>query len=156
MKKGPLVLIVIIILVAGFFLFKKSASVPVNLPSETTSSNSSDLETINPVVDTTATDTTTGTATSSLKEFTIENQGFKFLPATLSVKKGDTVKITFKNTGGTHNIVIDEFNAATKTIGTGESDTMQFVVDKAGTFQYYCSIGSHRAMGMWGTLTVIG
>lgn len=94
-------------------------------------------------------------STGSVKEFTVEGSNFKFLPATMTVNKGDTVKITFKNTGGFHDFVIDEFKGAkTKQIGANASETIEFVADKAGTFEYYCSVGNHRGMGMKGTLTV--
>ncbi|MEY4731380.1 MAG: hypothetical protein RL681_326, partial [Candidatus Parcubacteria bacterium] len=46
------------------------------------------------------------------------------------------------------------FNAATKVLTDGQSETIEFVANKAGTFEYYCSVGSHRQMGMKGTLTV--
>jgi len=55
---------------------------------------------------------------------------------------------------GTHDFVIDEFNVATKMTKTGETDTVEFIADKAGVFEYYCSVGEHRKMGMVGTLTV--
>jgi plastocyanin len=90
----------------------------------------------------------------SVKEFTITGKSFSFTPSAINVKKGDTVKITLVNTGGFHDLVIDEFNVATKRINNGESETIQFVADKTGTFEYYCSVGTHRQMGMVGALTV--
>jgi plastocyanin len=96
-----------------------------------------------------------GSTTGQVKEFTVEGSNFKFLPATLTVNKGDTVKVTFKNTGGFHDFVIDEFNGSkTKQIGADAEETIQFVADKAGTFEYYCSVGNHRGMGMVGKLIV--
>lgn len=89
-----------------------------------------------------------------VKVFTIEGSNFKFLPNSMTVKKGDTVRVVFKNTGGFHDFVIDEFNVATKQINGGSEETVEFVADKAGSFEYYCSVGSHRQMGMVGTLTV--
>lgn len=88
-----------------------------------------------------------------VREFIVEGKNFSFTPAALSVKKGETVRITLKNTGGFHDLVIDEFNVKTKQIGEGE-ETVEFVADKVGDFEYYCSVGAHRAMGMKGTLTV--
>ncbi len=70
------------------------------------------------------------------------------------VKKGDTVKIIFKNTAGTHDWNLDEFNAHTGTVPATQEKTIQFVASKTGTFEYYCSIGNHRQMGMKGTLVV--
>ncbi|OGF26934.1 hypothetical protein A2477_04200 [Candidatus Falkowbacteria bacterium RIFOXYC2_FULL_47_12] len=90
----------------------------------------------------------------AVKTFTVEGQNFSYAPNTITVNKGDKVKIIFKNIGGTHNWILDEFNVSTPIIQTGQSAEVTFTADKTGTFEYYCSIGSHRAMGMVGTLTV--
>lgn len=89
-----------------------------------------------------------------VKEFTITGQNFSFTPSKLIVAKGDTVKITFINTGGFHNLVIDKLGVSTKTINSGQADAVTFTATTAGTFEYYCSVGNHRAMGMRGTLVV--
>jgi plastocyanin len=96
-------------------------------------------------------------ATSSeagVKEFTVSGSNFKFEPASLKVNKGDKVKITFKNTGGFHDFVIDELDVATKQIQSGQEEVVEFTADEVGMFEYYCSVGNHRAQGMKGTLTV--
>jgi len=90
----------------------------------------------------------------AVKEFTVTGENFSFTPSLITVKKGDRVRIIFKNANGLHNLIIDEFNVATKTIQGGNQDTVEFTADKTGSFQYYCSVGTHRAMGMWGTLKV--
>ena len=90
-----------------------------------------------------------------VREFTVKGSSFSFAPAAMSVKKGETVRVTFVNEAGTHDWVLDEFTGArTKVLGAGASETVEFVADKAGTFEYYCSVGKHREMGMKGTLTV--
>jgi plastocyanin len=89
-----------------------------------------------------------------VKTFTVEGKNFSFSPATINVNKGDTVKIIFKNTGGFHDFVIDELNAKTKVISDGQSETIEFVASKSGSFEYYCSVCEHRKMGMKGTLVV--
>lgn len=97
----------------------------------------------------------TGSAVSSdVKEFTVTGANYKFDPKTITVKKGDKVKITLKSTGGFHNFIIDELNVKTPIVETGKSVTVEFTADKIGKFEYYCSVGNHRAMGMVGTLTV--
>ena len=53
-----------------------------------------------------------------------------------------------------HNFVIDAFNVKSNTIGSGETTTVSFTPDKTGTFEFYCSIGSHKQMGMKGNLIV--
>ncbi len=92
--------------------------------------------------------------TGPVKEFTVTGSNYAFAPATLSVQKGDHVKITFVNSGGMHDFVIDGFNVRTKTVQSGAQDVVEFDATQSGTFEYYCSVGNHRAMGMKGTLTV--
>lgn len=90
----------------------------------------------------------------TVKTFTIEGSSFKFSPNTITVNEGDMVKITFKNVQGFHDFVLDEFNVKSKTIPANQTDEVQFVASKKGTFEFYCSVGNHRAMGMVGKLTV--
>lgn len=93
-------------------------------------------------------------AVQSEKTFIISGKNFSFTPNAIEVSKGDKVTIVFKNDGGTHNLVIEEFNVGTPLVEDGKGSTISFVADKTGSFQYYCSVGSHRLAGMWGTLTV--
>jgi len=98
---------------------------------------------------------TTGDAMeTSVKSFTITGSNFVYAPNVMKVKKGDTVKITFNSAGGMHDLVIDGYDVATKAIGSGKSEELTFVADKVGAFEFYCSIGNHRAMGMTGQLVV--
>jgi plastocyanin len=39
-----------------------------------------------------------------------------------------------------HNFNIDQFNVHTKDLGYFQTQTVTFVADKEGTFQYYCTI----------------
>ena len=72
----------------------------------------------------------------------------------LSVCLGDKVKIDLTIKDGFHDWVVDEFNAKTEQKKTGETTSVEFTADKEGTFEYYCSVGSHRAKGMKGNLIV--
>ncbi len=74
----------------------------------------------------------------------------------LTANVGDTVAITLINDDGRfHDFVIDEFNAATSVFSEiGQEETIQFTVDHAGTFFYYCSVTGHRQAGMEGQLIV--
>ena len=94
------------------------------------------------------------TGKKAVKEVTITGSNFKFDVPSITVKKGDVVTINFKNTEGFHDFVIDEFNVRTKIIPSGQTDTVQFTADKAGTFEFYCSVANHRQMGMKGSLIV--
>ncbi len=91
---------------------------------------------------------------AQVKEFTVEGAEFAFNPNTITVQKGDKVRVTFKNSGTViHNFIIDELGVSTKTIPAGETDTVEFTADKTGTFSFYCGVGNHRAKGMEGVLT---
>lgn len=81
---------------------------------------------------------------------------FYFVPNDITVKKGDTVKINFINAGGFHDFVLDEFDVKTAQINGGETASVEFVADKVGIFEFYCSVGSHRQMGQKGVFTVEG
>lgn len=72
----------------------------------------------------------------------------------LKVDKGDTVRIEFTSSQGFHDFVIDEFNVATERVSDGGSTFVEFVADTEGIFEYYCSVGQHRANGMKGNLIV--
>lgn len=89
-----------------------------------------------------------------VREIKITNQGFAFNPKEIRVKEGETVKIMFTAQGGIHDWVVDEFDAATKQIPAGQTAEVTFTADKAGEYEFYCSVGNHRAMGMVGTLIV--
>lgn len=163
-KNTTTIVIVLIVLAIGAWLIFRNKPAAIDAPindsykTDTTINMGSDVST--PATSTSTSGTTVdvgvnaGTTVGSTKSFTVAGSNFKFSPSALSVKKGDTVKITFTNSGGTHNFNIDAFHVATKMLKTGESETVQFVADKTGSFEYYCSVGSHRAMGMKGTLTV--
>lgn len=98
--------------------------------------------------------TVADSAGSAVKEFTVEGSSFKFVPNTMTVKEGDTVRVTFKNVGGTHNFVLSDFGVRTSVVPSGSQQVVEFVANKKGSFEYYCSVGDHRALGMVGTLIV--
>ena len=81
-------------------------------------------------------------------------ENFKFMPETITVKVGSKVKINFESTVGFHDFVVDEFNVKTTQVNTGGTTTVEFVASKVGTFEYYCSVGNHRAQGMVGKFVV--
>ncbi|MFQ5826725.1 MAG: cupredoxin domain-containing protein, partial [Dehalococcoidia bacterium] len=89
-------------------------------------------------------------------EFALEGTEWSLTPATITVNKGDTVKIVFTNVGNSpHNVTIDQFGAATATISPGSTETVEFAAEKAGTFAFYCSVPGHRGLGMEGELSVL-
>lgn len=104
----------------------------------------------------------TATVNASVKEFTMRSWMDKtadgkmsphFSLSEIKVKKGDTVKITITNTAGTHDFTLDEFGIK-KDTPLNQPVTVEFVADKAGTFEYYCSKYNHRQLGQKGNLIV--
>ncbi|MFH1404292.1 MAG: plastocyanin/azurin family copper-binding protein [Candidatus Altiarchaeota archaeon] len=93
------------------------------------------------------------------KAFSLSGVNFKFLMdgvenPEIRVKRGDRVRIEFTSTQGLHDWVVDEFNARTERLQAPGSASIEFTADKTGTFEYYCSVGQHRQMGMKGNLVV--
>lgn len=65
----------------------------------------------------------------------------------ISISKGNLIQIHLineeKNQSGIpskHNLNIDEFNVHTKDLGYFQTESITFLADKSGTFDYYCSI----------------
>lgn len=145
MKNKTLVIVVLIIFAAGALLYMNNSK---TLSSEPVTESSAMPAPSTP-------DTTEMIAEEQVKEITVEGSEFTFSPATLTLKKGEKARLTLKNTGKMpHDFVVDELSVQTKTITSGEQDVVEFTPDKIGTFEYYCSIGQHRANGMTGMLTV--
>jgi len=91
--------------------------------------------------------------------FALSGKNFAFMmdgqeAPVLKVKKGTTAHIDFTSESGFHDWVLDEFGAATDRVQTGETVSVEFVADQVGTYEYYCSVGAHRANGMIGTFIV--
>jgi len=156
MNKTFVTVVVLILVVAGlFFVLNKKSEAPTAENTEMNTENTSEEapvsgnENSSPSVNV-STEITTG----ATKEFTITGNNFSFSPSNITVKKGDIVKITFKDVNGIHDFVIDEFKVATARLKSGEVESVSFTADKAGTFEFYCSVGDHRMLGMKGTLKV--
>jgi plastocyanin len=90
-----------------------------------------------------------------VKEIEVRSEGLVFTPSEIRVNRGDTVRITYVNTRGTHDWTLDEFDVATARIPAGQSETVEFVADQAGEFEFYCSVPGHRAAGMYGRFVVV-
>jgi len=91
---------------------------------------------------------------SSAVSFHLSGSNFKFDTTEIRVKEGDTVTVNFEASEGFHDWVVDEFDAATEQVRPGTPTSVTFVASKKGEFEYYCSVGDHRAKGMVGKLIV--
>jgi plastocyanin len=98
---------------------------------------------------------------SADQEITISAADFTFEPATISVNAGDVVHFTVTNNGQRPHNVEFELEAADvekKLFDTnlqgGETRTVDYTFEQAGTWVMYCPVGSHRSQGMEGTAEV--
>ncbi len=96
----------------------------------------------------------TATAETGVKVFNVSGANFRFDPKTITVKKGDKVRIVFKSLDMQHDWDITELGVDSPVTVAGETSEIEFTADKAGKFEYFCSVGNHRANGMVGTLIV--
>lgn len=111
----------------------------------------------------TATTTTTATVvtsgTGNVVTFNLTGENFAFFLGSaknpvLRVKEGDTVRIELDVNDMRHDWRVDALSAATEVVPAGQSTFVEFVAGRKGTFEYYCSVGEHRANGMKGTIIV--
>lgn len=99
-------------------------------------------------------DDSTTTQEPTVQVFNITAANFSFTPNEIKVKKGDAIKINLRGNEGMHDFVLDAFGVKTQKVQAGQNATVEFTADKTGTFEYYCSVGNHRAMGMVGKFIV--
>ncbi len=85
-------------------------------------------------------------------------ENFAFSEETLSMSPGESMTIKVVSTDGFHDFVIDELDVASPQLQTGEEAMVTITIPEdaePGTeYEYYCSVGQHRANGMVGTLIV--
>ena len=84
----------------------------------------------------------------------LTGENFKYSQDEIRVKKWQEVTINFTSTGGFHDWVVDEFDATTSRVSEWETTSITFTADAVGEFEYYCSVGNHRAEWMIGKLIV--
>ena len=73
------------------------------------------------------------------KEFTIWARQFDYTPAVITVQQGDYVRVNLKSADVAHGWYIDGYDIDIKVSG-GETTSVEFVADKAGTFKIRCSV----------------
>lgn len=91
---------------------------------------------------------------SARKEFVVTAKQWSFSPSVIKVKKGDTVVLKMISVDVAHGVYIPDFGI-NATIKPGETNIVEFVADKTGTFAFSCNIPcgvGHKAMT--GTIVV--
>jgi len=92
---------------------------------------------------------------ASVRELTVEGFEYGFDPGEITLSRGDTVRVVFRNTGTIeHDFTIPDLDVATPVVNPGEEATVEFMVRERGTFRYLCTVPGHNELGMNGTLRV--
>jgi len=142
-------IVVLVIIIGGYFLlrgsYQTSTFLPISAPTSTPKTAGGTIQT----------SPTTQAPASGATEVNVVGTEFSFSPASISVKAGKKVKITFKNNGrAPHNLTLEGLGIGTKTIGGGQIDVIEFTAPSSGTYAFFCSVPGHRAAGMEGSLKV--
>lgn len=94
---------------------------------------------------------------SSHLQVELELSDYQFSQKTIMVEAGQKVTVKLRNINGFHDFVIDELKVASKQISVDQEDSVTFTVPESAagqSYEYYCSVGSHRELGMVGVLQV--
>ncbi len=140
MNKNLLIVlgIFLAVIIVGVFLMGRPKTQPVAV--ETPSPAASDSGTIEE---------------GDIREISISASEYSFNPLSLSLNKGEKVRLTVTNNGRMqHDLVIEELNLGTEMLTRGESGVIEFTVPESGELTYFCSVSNHRALGMEGKITI--
>ena len=94
-------------------------------------------------------------STEEVRTIDVLASRFKFEPSIITVTQGDRIRLRLRSADRDHHFAIKAFRVKTLIPKTGEAVTVDFVADRAGTFEFtcaeYCGTGHS---GMKGRLVV--
>jgi plastocyanin len=139
--------LILMFLAGGYWLYSSQANKDMDMPKDMsmTSTESSGPESSPAMAESMAGD---------VRVIMIEGGNFAYKPDVITIKKGEKVKVMMKSVDMMHDFVIDELNVKSKIAKNGDTAEVEFMATEVGKFEFYCSVGSHRAKGMIGTLIV--
>lgn len=73
-------------------------------------------------------------------EVTVTAKSWEFNPNVITVKKGDTVRLTLSASDGTHGFSLPAFNVNERLVAGEPPKVVEFVADKAGEFDFRCNV----------------
>ena len=86
-----------------------------------------------------------------IKTIDVTASRFQFEPATISVSQGDNVRLRLHSADRSHAFAIKAFRVKALIPNGGETVTVEFIADRAGTFAFtcseYCGAGHSRMKG---------
>lgn len=118
-----IIIIVLVLIIGGYFLLRGNYQAPV---STTTPTNELNAPTKTP-------------PTGEVKEFNMTAKNWEFNPSTITVNKGDTVKLHIESVDVTHGFGLTEFGI-NEWLKPGKPVNVEFVADKTGTFTFACTV----------------
>lgn len=124
----PIIIISGIVLIGGIIYFTlpaKQANYNVSGADNSMGSHMTDNMMIHP--------------TGNIKEFNVRSFNWNFSPATIEVSAGDKVILHVTTDDIDHGLAINEF-LVNKRIQPGQTTEIEFMANKRGTFDIYCSV----------------
>lgn len=89
--------------------------------------------------------------TGKVVELVITAKNFEFIQEEVEIRAGDTVRITLENEAGYHGVGIDGYDLEVK-----EGEVLEFVANKKGEFEIFCSIPcGHGHDNMTGKIVIL-
>jgi plastocyanin len=93
-----------------------------------------------------------------INTYDITMSNFTFSPNIIEATPGETLTVSLTSIGETHDFVIDELDVQSFLLGSNESQDLTITIpDNASgnVYQFYCSVGNHREMGMVGEIRIL-
>jgi plastocyanin len=97
------------------------------------------------------------TSLSNSTEINLAMENYTFSEKEITAKAGSTITVKLTSKDGMHDFVIDELMVKSKALADGQAQDVEIKIpaDAGGkTYEFYCSIGQHRKMGMIGKLII--
>lgn len=93
-------------------------------------------------------------AAPAVKSFNMTAKQWEFVPSTITVNKGDTVRLSITSTDVDHGFALSQFGVSAN-LQPGKTVQVEFVADKKGTFSFFCNVFCGSGHGsMRGSLVV--
>lgn len=136
MVMGGIVALIVVLTGGFFFMSRKSGSRPTEQSTTNIQQPTSEM------------------IKENVQTVTMEAGSFYYKPNVINAKVGEKIKLVMTSKDMMHNFNIDELAVKLPITKAGETNTVEFTARKAGTFEFYCSVGQHRKNGQVGTLIV--
>jgi plastocyanin len=87
------------------------------------------------------------------REISVDAKSFAFKPSQITLEAGENVTIVLEATDVAHDFVV-QGQGHVVGANAGKQAKGGLVIDKPGTYEFWCSVSGHRTAGMEGTLIV--